>query len=135
MPEGFVTVTSYTPPGSAGVTASKNELKTGPLMVMGTPPIAAVRPLSKLVPKNSTDVPPAPGPEDGVTVKGSLWENSDVRPFESVAVAEMRAPCATDTGRVTSKASGPVTTVRGAEPSHVSPSRYSRGSSAHGGFS
>jgi len=44
-------------------------------MVMGMPPIVAVRPVSKFVPKNSTAVPPAPGPEDGVMVKGSRCEN------------------------------------------------------------
>ena len=80
-------------------------------LVADAPPMDTVAPEAKSVPESVTPVPPDAGPEAGATEKMIRWENSDVLPEGSVAVALRRASVATAAGTVTSKAPVPVPSV------------------------
>src|SRR5262245_49963362 len=92
------------------------------------PPIVIVVGSAKSVPKTVNPVPPAGGPEDVERLKRIRWENSDVFPSGSVAVAEIRAPSSVATARVSSIDALPeASVVTCVEPRYVSPSRNSLG--------
>ena len=56
-------------------------------------------------------VPPAGVPDVGKTKSGRRWENSEVFPSGSVAVADTGSFAATSTGSVTSMAANPAPSV------------------------
>ena len=75
------------------------------------------------------------GPDVGEIEKMMRWENSEVFPSGSVAVAEMRAPASVWTGNVSSNAASPLASVVTEDvPSQVSPSTNSRGKLEQAGF-
>ena len=83
----------------------------------GTPPTVSVVGSAKSVPDAVNGVPPSAGPEAGLIEKRMRCENSEVLPFGSVAVAEMRAPTSVVTGSVTSiEASPPASVVTWDDP-------------------
>ena len=123
------------PAGSAGVVAVicvKEETLT-PVAAM--PPTVTAAPSRKSVPARLRLVPPAGGPEPGLDENGIRWENSEVLPEGSVAVAVIRAPVSTCTGNVRSKVPLPrASVVTWLDPIQVCPSRNSRGKLEQAGF-
>ena len=103
--------------------------------VAGWPPTVTVAPVAKSMPVIVKFVPPAGGPEAGLIEKISRCENSDVFPFGSVAVAEMREPLSTVAGRTRSNDALPEpSVVTWAEPRYSSPWRNSCGRLAQAEF-
>ena len=135
-PSGVVTTTSLTVPGESAGVWVKIVLSSKNVTVVATPPMVMVIGSAKSVPKAKRSEPPAGGPDVVLSAKMIRCENSDVLPPGSVAVAEMRAPASTVTGRLTSKAPVPATSVvTWPEPMYDAPSMNSRGVLEHAGFS
>ncbi len=107
-----MTTTSLSDPGaSAGDDAEISVSLTRTTLPAPTPPIATVTPGSKFVPWIETAVPPAAGPDAGAIEKTICWENSEVLPSVSVAVAETGAPAGMTTPKVPSKSANPLASV------------------------
>src|SRR5262249_51367259 len=93
-----------------------------------TPPMVIVVGLEKSVPETEIEVPPAEPPEVGSIEKMIRWENSEVLPLGSVAVAEILDPAATTTGKTTLMVALPEPSVVTCEERrYVPPSTNSRG--------
>src|SRR5690349_15378776 len=119
---------SLTVPGASAGDDVLNEWSLLNPTVAGTPPNVSVVGSAKSVPKTPMLVPPAAGPDLVSIAKMMRCEISDVLPFGSVAVAEMRTPSSVPTGRGMAKLTCPEASVdTGAEPRYVRPWRNSLG--------
>ena len=87
----FVMRMSFARPGpSTGVLKVTCVAEDTLMSVAGTPPTVTARPACRSAPFTVIVVPPALGPDVGLAEKAIPWENSDVFPAGSVAVAVMR---------------------------------------------
>ncbi len=98
-------------------------------------PNVTVAPASNAIPASVTAVPPAGGPEAGLTEKRIRCENSEVLPSGEVAVAVIGWPSSSATENMTLYVAVPVASVMTCiDPMYVSPSRKSCGRRWQMGF-